>query len=177
MSAPTAPPEPLATAERSSHSSGVALGADDDALPRCPISIAYHAADDPGGGLTNTTLSAFDYLPCSAPQSTGDPRRIHIPLEQLEGARSREVWHGAGPVEYGRHGSVAYAHHGDVLVGHMRVDEQAHGSLEAVSFFAHDNVIVVARQLGFPHLLRIWNYVPDINHGSGDEERYKRFCV
>ncbi|MDT0633600.1 hypothetical protein [Spectribacter hydrogenoxidans] len=30
--------------------------------------------------------------------------------------------------------------------------------------------------LGFPHLLRVWHYLSDINAGEGDAERYKRFC-
>lgn len=33
----------------------------------------------------------------------------------------------------------------------------------------------VAHQ-GYPHLLRIWNFLPGINQGDGDAERYKRFC-
>jgi chorismate lyase/3-hydroxybenzoate synthase len=31
------------------------------------------------------------------------------------------------------------------------------------------------RELHYPHLVRVWNFVPDINHGSGDDEVYARF--
>jgi len=30
-------------------------------------------------------------------------------------------------------------------------------------------------RFGYP--LRLWNYLPAINHGQGDHERYRRFCV
>src|SRR5690606_226506 len=30
-------------------------------------------------------------------------------------------------------------------------------------------------QLGYPHLVRIWNFIPDINRGSGDDETYVHF--
>ncbi|KAA9131409.1 hypothetical protein F3N42_08800 [Marinihelvus fidelis] len=30
---------------------------------------------------------------------------------------------------------------------------------------------------GFRHIIKAWNHVPDINHGEGDDEIYKRFCL
>jgi chorismate lyase/3-hydroxybenzoate synthase len=30
---------------------------------------------------------------------------------------------------------------------------------------------------GYPHVVKGWNYLEDINEGSGDQERYKQFCV
>jgi len=34
-----------------------------------------------------------------------------------------------------------------------------------------------AKEQGFPSALRIWQFIPRINEGSGDQERYRRFCV
>lgn len=34
-----------------------------------------------------------------------------------------------------------------------------------------------AQSLGFEHWLRIWQFIPAINQGRGDDERYRRFCV
>lgn len=34
-----------------------------------------------------------------------------------------------------------------------------------------------AREQGFPCALRIWQFIPGINEGLGDQERYRRFCV
>ena len=37
--------------------------------------------------------------------------------------------------------------------------------------------LTLAARLGQPHLIRAWNYLPAINDGSGDRERYRRFCL
>ncbi len=29
----------------------------------------------------------------------------------------------------------------------------------------------------FPNLLRVWNYMPNINHGAADNEIYRQFCI
>jgi len=34
-----------------------------------------------------------------------------------------------------------------------------------------------AKKQGFSSALRIWQFIPGINEGSGDHERYRRFCV
>lgn len=34
-----------------------------------------------------------------------------------------------------------------------------------------------ARAAGLPQALRIWQFIPAINQGHGDQERYRRFCV
>ena len=34
-----------------------------------------------------------------------------------------------------------------------------------------------AKERGFQFALRIWQFIPGINEGSGDHERYRRFCV
>ena len=37
-------------------------------------------------------------------------------------------------------------------------------------------LLQLVSDLGYPHLLRFWNYVPGINCGDGDEETYRQFC-
>ena len=38
-------------------------------------------------------------------------------------------------------------------------------------------LLAVAGNQGFKELIRIWNYMPDINAGEGDEEVYRQFCI
>jgi chorismate lyase/3-hydroxybenzoate synthase len=42
---------------------------------------------------------------------------------------------------------------------------------------AYEEILRATRERGYPHLLRVWNHVRDINEGDGDAERYKRFCA
>lgn len=42
---------------------------------------------------------------------------------------------------------------------------------------AYDRILGVAERLGFPFPFRIWNLIPHINEGAGDQEVYKQFCA
>src|SRR5581483_571714 len=41
---------------------------------------------------------------------------------------------------------------------------------------AYRELLAAVDELGFPHLLRLWNVVPSINRLDGELERYRRFC-
>jgi len=49
--------------------------------------------------------------------------------------------------------------------------------VERAARIAYDEILRTTREGGFPHLIRVWNYVRDINAGEGEVERYKRFCA
>jgi chorismate lyase / 3-hydroxybenzoate synthase len=49
--------------------------------------------------------------------------------------------------------------------------------LAIVTYNAYRRLLVQVRALGYPHLLRVWNYFPHITRESGGLERYQRFCA
>jgi chorismate lyase/3-hydroxybenzoate synthase len=49
--------------------------------------------------------------------------------------------------------------------------------VERASRAAYDEILGTIAGRGFPHLLRAWNHVRDLNQGTGDDERYRRFCA
>lgn len=49
--------------------------------------------------------------------------------------------------------------------------------VERASRAAYDEILRTTAERGYPHLLRAWNHVRGLNIGSGDEERYRRFCA
>ena len=51
------------------------------------------------------------------------------------------------------------------------------GDIESATRCAYADLIARVRGSSHPYLLRIWNYLGDINAGEGDAERYRRFCV
>lgn len=114
----------------------------------------------------------------AAPASQGaDPRRIAVGLPQLGSSPLVEVWTSETPVESGIHGLVSYSHNEHVLLGHISIDERDFRDVETATREIYKHLLPSARALGFPHYLRIWNYVPDINGEVDGVERYKRFCV
>jgi chorismate lyase/3-hydroxybenzoate synthase len=42
---------------------------------------------------------------------------------------------------------------------------------------AYDLLLSTVTQLGYPHLVRAWNYLRGITEGEGDDEFYRQFCV
>lgn len=107
--------------------------------------------------------------------ASDDPRVIRVALEP-HGVAPLEVWHAAAPVRAGRDGGLAFAHDGSLLFAAMDVEERG-GDVQAAAEAAYAALRERTRVLGYPHLLRIWNYLDDITAGEGDAERYKRFCI
>lgn len=111
-----------------------------------------------------------------------DPRYLRVALEP-HGDAPLEVWRAGGPVQRGRDGDVAWAHDGALLFGALeldeRVDDSAPGAsdIEATAERLYRRLIEFVQQRGYPHLLRVWNYLDGITIGEGDLERYRQFCV
>ena len=108
-----------------------------------------------------------------------------------------EVWRVAGrPVRLSngaaRQSRVHYRYCEDLLFGSITLDERlfgpgaaAHGGIDdagteagALSWateMAYREIFAVLRRTGHRHLIRIWNYLPEINREAGGEERYRLF--
>jgi chorismate lyase / 3-hydroxybenzoate synthase len=96
-----------------------------------------------------------------------------------------EVWRVEGPrlqLSSGEapHGGVRYRYCDDVLFGSLTVAEQDTSEGEASALLratakAYQEVFDVLDKTGHRHLIRIWNYLPDINRETGGDERYRHF--
>ena len=106
-----------------------------------------------------------------------DPRILHVRLAVPGGGGVVELWRGAGPVEQGTEGPIRYAHDGNLLFGILELDERQYDGVQTAAQAAYEAVEAFHRRRDQKHLLRMWNYIGDINQGSGDEERYKQFCL
>ena len=112
----------------------------------------------------------------SAAPANGDPRYLRVALEPLPGPAPFEVWRGAAPVIHENAGEVRWSGDGDYAFGVIEVDEDTRGGIAESARHAYCLLrewIACART---PHVLRIWNYLDDINTGNGDAERYREFC-
>ncbi len=106
-----------------------------------------------------------------------DPRALCIGMPPLDGSAPVECWRTDGAVECGRHGDIAYAGDGRVFFGHLLLDEGRGGGLEAIGHHGYRLILDWLEAFGGLHLLRIWNYVHDINRLQDGLERYRAFCV
>jgi chorismate lyase / 3-hydroxybenzoate synthase len=61
----------------------------------------------------------------------------------------------------------------------VEINSHAHtaaGDLADITYEAYLQLFACFKQLGFGHVVRMWNYLGDINKGAGDNETYKQFC-
>ncbi len=70
-------------------------------------------------------------------------------------------------------GLIHYRCGNGLMFGCLRIEEQS-GLLHATDT-AYQSLFALLEQTGYRHLVRIWNYVPDINRDADGEERYRHF--
>lgn len=85
-----------------------------------------------------------------------------------------DAWASALPVAEQRHGCVRYATDGQWLHGVAEVDDRE-GGLQAASHRAYTDLFEVLAANVCPNLLRVWNYLADINRETDGSERYRQF--
>jgi enamine deaminase RidA (YjgF/YER057c/UK114 family) len=94
-----------------------------------------------------------------------------------------EVWRTDAPTQSHSHGRVRYARGGDLLFGSLAVYEAeladsgsgARTPLELATDLAYRQIYAALAAAGTPQLVRIWNYIPDINVDTHGLERYRQF--
>lgn len=111
-----------------------------------------------------------------AAPSSDDPRYLRVNL-QPHGPAPLEVWRSHGPVDHGRTDGVAWAEDGHLQFGALQLDEPDGEDIGAAASDVYQRLLAFTAGRGYPHLLRIWNYLDAITDGDGDEERYRRFCI
>ncbi len=84
-----------------------------------------------------------------------------------------EVWRAAGPLRNFNVGDIEYRTNGQLLFGRIAIQKSA--TLWLATEDAYDQIFVCLRNAGLPHLLRVWNYLPQINQEDGGVERYRQF--
>lgn len=127
-------------------------------------------ASSPAGLLGAVRFGAGTHSASTAPLT------IAIQLEPLQGPAA-EVWLASSPVQAGQAGIVRYAHDAHFLLALVEEDERSHGGIKPAAEAVYAAIRRFQQHSPFPHLLRMWNYLDAINEGTGDQERYRQFCV
>jgi len=99
-----------------------------------------------------------------------------IPNLLLSPHPAEEVWPASGPVARIDVAGVAAAADDRSLFVAMESEADRTAPTEAVAFDLYRRLLRGVAQAGYPHLLRVWNYVPRIHDRSSGIERYMEFC-
>lgn len=149
-------------------------------LPDCmhPASLQFHLVPPDTAATHLDDPQVLAVLGFGRPEpgaEVDDARRLWVPL-QPHGPARLEIWRGATPVAHGHDGDVRWAENGHLQFGAIEVDEAGIG-IQAATAHAYRRIAAIQASRGYPHALRIWNYMDAILQGNGDEERYRHFCV
>jgi len=125
---------------------------------------------------SDRVLAVFGFSGFAEQGGLTDPRYIDTGLVQLAGEPVHEVWHSKLPVTTGREKDINWACNDEVLLLSLALEDCGQVSLHDATQQAYLRLLSVLEQKGFPHIIRVWNYLADINLGAGDAERYKQFC-
>ena len=111
------------------------------------------------------------------PNGLGDYPVVCLDIPQFNGPPLAEVWTSTLPITYHKADGIHCAMNDEVLFGALQLEEGPSTLLDTVTYTAYRRLLVQVRALGYPHLLRVWNYFPHINRESNGLERYQRFCA
>lgn len=99
----------------------------------------------------------------------------HTGLTPLSHTAAVETWGTAAPSRSGRQSCIDWVTDEHCLIGHVVAPMR--GDAATITCDLYRELLDFVAQSGFPHLLRVWHYLPGINDDSGDRELYRRFCV
>lgn len=115
----------------------------------------------------------------------GEPLAVpaHLPQAHLQSpvldgkGPAAEVWFGRSDARDETIGSVRCRHNGEVMFAAVSVPVSTDGddAFGEATFAAYRALFDALQAGGYPHLLRIWNSIPNINADDAGLERYRRF--
>jgi chorismate lyase/3-hydroxybenzoate synthase len=120
-------------------------------------------------------LAVFEFG--MSPLDSTDPRHVPVALEQLGEPSMVEVWRCAGPIKTGSWDRLRFSQGEELTMGHIALDLRETSDMREASRAAYEILQTYLQQSPHQWPLKIWNYIPGINQGQGDEELYRQFCL
>lgn len=105
------------------------------------------------------------------------PGKWSCGLAFLGGDLVRESWQVEGPVKTGNDDGIAWRRSDELAFLVLETDDDGRGDPAERVEQSYARLLRLADHHGCPWPLRMWNFMPGINRGHADQERYRRFCV
>lgn len=154
------------------------------------LKLEYLNAREPGEQRRRGVLGGalFERPARRSPPAAAEPgfplAQVSMPVLGHEG-EVLELWRSGDEVRAGAHGRVRYTLSPDVLFGSLSVhedevaardgDDGERTPLYEATAQAYREIFATLTAVRYPHLVRVWNYLPDINLERHGLERYRQF--
>jgi enamine deaminase RidA (YjgF/YER057c/UK114 family) len=107
-----------------------------------------------------------------APPFAAEVPAAHVHTPVL-GSNVYEIWRTDQRIESGQYARVQFRRTQDLLFGSISLTEAS--GLHTATEQAYREIFATVNELGYPHLARLWNYLPQINVETEGLERYRQF--
>jgi enamine deaminase RidA (YjgF/YER057c/UK114 family) len=107
-----------------------------------------------------------------APPFAAEVPAAHVHTPVL-GSNVYEIWRTDQRIESGQYARVQFRRTEDLLFGSISLTEAS--GLHTATEQAYREIFATVNELGYPHLARLWNYLPQINVETEGLERYRQF--
>jgi enamine deaminase RidA (YjgF/YER057c/UK114 family) len=120
-------------------------------------------------------VAAYDRAPAALRDTDIPLAEIGTPV--LTGATDVcEIWRTGERSASGQWSRVRYRRTNQLLFGSLAVPEtDGRTGLHEATESAYREIHAAVDAVGYPHLLRVWNYLPEINRVTHGTERYRQF--
>ena len=106
-----------------------------------------------------------------------DPRHVHSGLTALSQPALSEVWSTSGAVVSGADKALCWSQCDETLFAVHRIDSSDYPDQQEAIYQAYTTLLSFIGGRGYSDIVRVWNYMPHINHGEDDAESYRKFCL
>jgi len=102
---------------------------------------------------------------------------VWVDMPAIGAERAYEVWTSIAPVHNESSGRIRSARSAQILFGCVEIPQDDCTDYDVLIYKEYCGIFDYLDDLGYPHLIRIWHYLPDIHLDEGALERYKRFSL
>ena len=130
--------------------------------------------------ISNEEANLFSVINYGNETSISAPENclnIKVDLQQVGDSNLVEVWTTDLLCKRDNLGHINYSYNSDFIFASLSIAEKIDSNLETLTQQAYSDLLGLLDQTGYPHIIRIWNYFPDINVEQNGLERYKQFCA
>jgi chorismate lyase/3-hydroxybenzoate synthase len=132
--------------------------------------------------IVGDRLASGEYILGVIGFGTHRPASLHpdcpfanIDMHALDSAPSYEVWTSPSPVTRSRHGRVTCSISGTTMFGIVEPDPAEDSHMESLARTAYREIFAASDTAGYPHVLRVYNYLARITETEHGLERYRHF--
>jgi chorismate lyase / 3-hydroxybenzoate synthase len=141
------------------------------------LTVDYESGESGGlGSGADGILAQIDQGPDHA-RSADKPWRLTVGLRPLSPPDWHEVWRVPQVRDAGWEDGIGHVVGDDCLFAHLLVQDDWDSDLGRLAWECYERLLGLLRRRGFPHPLRIWNFLPAIHRPVDGLERYRGFCV